>query len=348
VPPLATVSGALDPALVRGATSAGDHLIGALPATPGERATDVYFFEAPLTLERLGDAMLGRANREDATLTPDTAAAELEDFAEAGGVLAVELTPLAAGADLAALAGVEAASGVRIVASAHAGEGPLALRLGPGRAGVIVLGPAAEPAAREEALGLAARGVPVMLDAAWLGGAETSPGPVAGAGDPVHDASAAAGGAGRGAGAAAVAPAPLGALHELLDTAEAAGVPADRLAVLGARSLAHRPDALSELAARGVYLHFGSLGRIPSVYTEVSDHDVAVSLAALTEAGHGERLLLAAGLDRRHALRAHGGHGLGFLPRQFLPYLGFMGIGADAAGVLASDNLVRFLDWSRP
>ncbi len=313
MPPIATVTAALEADALWGASSAGEHLVATLPSDPGERATDVFFHEAPLSIDRLGDAMLGRANREDATLTGDTAAAELEDFAEAGGVLVVELSSLAVGADLAARAGLEAAGGVRIVASAHAGEGPLAPRLGAGRAGVVVLGPGAGPEAREEAFGLAARGVPLMLDAAWLGEAPGAPG-----------------------------------LHELLDDAAAAGVPSDRLAVLGARSLAHRPDALAELAARGVYLHFGSLGRIPSVYTEVSDHDVAVALAALVEAGHGERLLLAAGLDRRHALRAYGGHGLGFLPRQFLPYLGFVGIGADAARALASENLVRFLDWSRP
>ena len=360
MPHIATVTGSLNPALA-GRVSAGDHLLARLPMAEPERASDAWFADQPLTMSRLGDAMLGRANRDDAYLDQITSHDELEDFAEAGGGLVIEHSTPAQGAGLADLARLSAGTGVAIVATAHAEEAASAQGLqelldgGYGLLAAAVTGDSFGGVARViEAAAQSEAPVLLRLAPAPLPGRPAS---AAASTEPVHSTDADEVGTDKiGTDGARPEPAvPDQAALTLIDAAlaavsaaAAAGVGPSRLALTGLSCLVPVPGALARLAESGAYLVFERLGRIPNVYTLVSDHDVAEAIAALIRAGHGRQILLSAGLDRKHACVDYGGNGLAFLSRQFLPYLGFFGVEAEQSEALLSANPARFLTWTEP
>jgi phosphotriesterase-related protein len=326
-----TVTGPLDPAaaghvLVRehavaDFTTPLDTELGwaAVGRVRPDAATDRRFYEGPLTLARLGRAMLGRPNRDNETLDEAWAAAELADFAAVGGVTLADVTLSGQGRDPAALVRL-AGAGVHLVAAAGwAGEawapeiaglgaGELAERLvadlgetGVGRPGLV--GPVlwdGGPLAEAALLAAAATGAPVIVDL-------------------TRDAEPAA-------------------LERLL---AASGADPGQVALGHAQ---HQLDRARDWLGLGCWLLCDGLGRIPTVYTEVMDHDVAVALIGLAAAGE-TRLLVSAGVDRKAAGRSYGGNGYGFLARQFGPYLaGLAGDGALSEALLRS-NPAQFLSW---
>lgn len=304
---IVTVSGRVA-AAAAGACAVGERLVAALPVPRPERAADSWFYDQPVTLPRLGELMLGRANRDDAVLEQAHAATELARFAEAGGVLVVDVTAPAEGRDLAALRELAGQSGVQLVATAHAGDDVdrLVRELDGGGLGVIGVASGATPIVRRAAGTAAARtGAPVLVDAT---------------GDD-----------------------PEQALGEVLS----GGVAPHRVALRGLTASVPRPGMLQTLAAAGAVLVFDGLGRIPSVRTLVSDHQIAVAIATLAAAGADEQLVLGAGLARKHAFTAFGGNGLRFLPQQFVPYLRMQGVDEDDAGRISSQNAVRWLTWTQ-
>lgn len=127
--------------------------------------------------------------------------------------------------------------------------------------------------------------------------------------------------------------------HTQLDLLERAGVPADAV-TLG--HIDHNPDpvVLSELAGRGAYLAFDLPGR-----TKYGPDSRVVDLvAALTDAGHADRLLFAGDLARRSYWPAYGGGpGLDYLLTAFVPRLRAAGLGevADAALVTNPARALR-------
>lgn len=301
-------------------------------------ATDRAFYEAPVSIGALSEINLGRANRDDERLDdPALIAGELGRFRERGGRLVVDGTAADAGRDPAALRRIAALSGVDVVASAGwrgprwdpsltgrdaddlAAELVAELETGIGeegvRAGVIALGEPLDPHDPDEAA--------VLRAAARAAAATDAPLTVA-------------------LPRAADVPGPDATAHALVDLLLAEGVRPAQLALAGALGLARTPDRIDRLVDRGVWLLFDGLGRIPTVRTEVSDHQAALALIRLG-ADPTARVLAGQGLRRKIDLTAFGGTGYAFLAEQFLPYLERLGADPAIGRRLSEDAPARFL-----
>jgi 5-phospho-D-xylono-1,4-lactonase len=127
------------------------------------------------------------------------------------------------------------------------------------------------------------------------------------------------------------------AAHEIVDRLESHGVPTDRIALA---HLDRNPDAELhvEIARRGVTIEYDTAGR-----TKYHPDSVVLDLvAALVDAGHGDRLMLGGDLGRRDYFRAHGGGpGLAYLFRTFVPRLRRR-IGDAATDAILMANPARF------
>jgi 5-phospho-D-xylono-1,4-lactonase len=125
---------------------------------------------------------------------------------------------------------------------------------------------------------------------------------------------------------------------EILDLAEAGGLPPDRVA------LAHMdrnpdPGLHGELAQRGAYVLYDTVGRIK--YRP--DSDLVALVERLVDAGHSDRLLLGTDVGRRAMLRSYGGGpGMDVLGREFLPRLRHR-IGEEPVDAITRANPARFL-----
>lgn len=128
------------------------------------------------------------------------------------------------------------------------------------------------------------------------------------------------------------------AATEILDLAEAGGLTAGRVA------LAHLdrnpdPELHAELAGRGAYLLYDTVGRIK--YRP--DSDLVALIERLLAAGHADRLLLGTDVGRRTMLRSYGGGpGMDVLGRDFLPRLRRR-VGDAPVDLITRVNPARFL-----
>jgi len=126
--------------------------------------------------------------------------------------------------------------------------------------------------------------------------------------------------------------------HDILDLAVAGGLPSDRVA------LAHMdrnpdPDLHVEIADRGAYLLYDTVGRIK--YRP--DSELAALIQRLLDAGQVARMLLGTDVGRRTMLRAYGGGpGMDVLGREFLPRLRRR-IGDQAVEEITRANPARYL-----
>lgn len=121
------------------------------------------------------------------------------------------------------------------------------------------------------------------------------------------------------------------AAPEILDLLDAAGVPPAQVLLA---HLDRNPDPghHAELAGRGAYLIYDTVGRI-----KYRPDSVLVDLiAAMLDAGHARHLLLGTDVGRRGMLRSYGGGpGMAVLARSFLPRL------ATRFGQATVDQLTR-------
>lgn len=340
---VATVTGPIAPAEL-GGTLVREHIIASFvtpddspegwrsvgrrqPAAAGER----HFYEKPLTMGMLGAASLGAPNRDNESLADEAVARkELHEFARHGGRTIVDATAAGLGRDPAALQRLAQAVPVNIVMGAgwyHPAWSPgisgrssdslaaeIVQELRGGidgvRAGMIgALGPLdpSIPAERNLLLAAAAAacatGAPLCLDSPDETG--------------VRDA----------------------ALKLLISE----GVAPASIALGGCGGTALDLDGLQKLLDRGIYVQFDRLGRIPSIYTRVADHDVAVAVLELARRGYGNRVLLSQSVSRKCELKSYGGNGYAFLPEQFMGYLANLGADESLLRNLTTGNPRRFL-----
>ncbi|WP_367125965.1 phosphotriesterase [Streptomyces phytohabitans] len=116
------------------------------------------------------------------------------------------------------------------------------------------------------------------------------------------------------------------------------GLPAERVCV-GHQDLLDDPEVHRELAARGAYVAFDTVGK----ESYQSDRTRLRLLSALVEAGHGDRVLLSCDISRHGYLRGEGGQGYGHLFGEFLPRFRAAGADDDLVALLTRRNPLRFL-----
>jgi 5-phospho-D-xylono-1,4-lactonase len=307
-PTVMTVTGPM-PAERLGVTDAHEHLFLRTPETPGQELED-----------------------------PDRAVEEVRDAQSAGLASIVEMTPIGLGRRPELLRAVSQATGVPIVAATgYHRDVHYAADHWVREATVETL---AERVIADLEDGMHPRDwddPAAPLDAARAGAIK--------AGASYHHISPAEGRrleaigiASRRTGAAILVHCEIGtAAHEIVDRLESHGVAPDRIA------LAHLdrnpdPELHAEIAGRGVTLEYDTAGR-----TKYHADTVVLDLvAALLEAGHGDRLMLGGDLGRRDYFRAHGGGpGLAYLFRTFVPRLRRR-IGDAMADAILVTNPARF------
>lgn len=314
-------------------------------------AGEVAFFREPVTIERLGRLALGAPNADDAQLDEALAGTALEAFAAAGGGSLV--VPHLPGSSVTpeALARLSERTGVHLVRGAIPG-------------GVVERGTSRHADADRHEAALVAE----LTEAAYpagVVGAVPVPAPDDADGKATLAIAARAavrGGVGlilaahRGAGPHGTAS--IEEVRRAVQLASDAGLDPRRIMVTGAAELlADRAvagagvgtnevcrDALISVAAEwGIVCAFDGLGRIPTVRTVVSDHDVAVTILAFAEAGLGNHVGLSSGIAQKHRLTAFGGNGYEFVPEQFLPYLRLLGAEDSLVRSVGGENIGRLL-----
>lgn len=327
-----TVAGPIDVTAIGPALAAEALLQTPSPrrGNTGAPATVAAFDRAPVAMHRLGALQLGALNRDDETLGEGDAAEALRRWV---GALATADSTLAAGTPLVVALGSD---------TQHAAESRSALaRLGSESGVAIVRG--ASPTD------------PDLSDAGLVGAVSVE--------RPALLEQAAA----RAAAAdLPLALAPVGGLPELrhvLARVASAGLPGSRVLITGVAGLIaaeHAPgvlgvgadpdllDQLIELLGEhGAGAAFDDLGRVPSVATAVSDHDVACAMLRAAEQGVGHLLMVSAGVRAKHRLSQFGGGGLEFVHTQFLPYLGMLGASPELLRGVGGAHLARFLRVER-
>lgn len=337
-----TVAGDIDPATL-GTTLVHEHLVADLDtpvdSTEGwlavgrqrpDAAAARRLYESPLTLDVLGTVGLGAPHRANWQLTEQHAVPEAAAFASVGGGTIVSATLPGQGRDPAALAQLSRATGLHVVMGtgwyhpawspelADRTAGHLADRMlseiDDGvhgvRAGIIGTIAALDPLVPGErtllyavARAAAQSGAPISLECAP---------------DIVRQ-------------------------REVLAILASEGVDLSRVALARCDRFALAPESLVPILAMGVFVQFDGLGEIPSVYTEVADHDVALAILDLAGRGYADRLLVSRGVRHRIALRGFGGSGYPFVTEQFVPYLRMLGAADDLVTALTVDNPRRLL-----
>lgn len=343
---VSTVTGRIEPHKL-GVTLPHEHLIASF-ATPDESeagwcrvgrtkpeaASDAAFYERTVSIETLGDLNLERQNRDNLTLDHELlATAELEEFARLGGGAVVEQSAVGLGRDPGALRRIAESTGLAVVMSAgwhHPAWSPelsdrsvdslaaqITAEIEDGvdgiRAGVI---------GRIAAIDLARAGERALLEASARAAHRT--------GAPISLDRCAK---------------PEGTLAAL-DLLAAHGVQPQQIAVGDCAALVAVPGELEQILDRGVFVQFDRLGRIPTILTAVSDHDIMERILELTAGGYAEQLLISQGVQRKIDLVAFGGNGYAFIARQYAPYM--QAFGADGALIhaLTHDNPQHWLTFA--
>ncbi len=131
--------------------------------------------------------------------------------------------------------------------------------------------------------------------------------------------------------------------HEIVDILTGHGVAAERI-VLAHMDRNQDAELHAEIAARGVYLEYDTIGR-----TKYGPDSAIVDLIkAVANAGHVERLMLGMDLGRKLMLRAYGGGpGLRYLMDRFVPRLRRR-IGDEAVDAILVTNPARAFALTDP
>ncbi|MFB7547703.1 phosphotriesterase [Streptomyces sp. NPDC056154] len=116
------------------------------------------------------------------------------------------------------------------------------------------------------------------------------------------------------------------------------GLPAHRVSI-GHQDLLDDPAVHEELAARGAYVAFDTVGK--DGYQ--GDGTRLRLLLALIEAGHADRVLLSCDISRHGYLLDEGGQGYGHLFRSFLPEVRAAGVDDELIDLMTRRNPLRFL-----
>lgn len=305
------------------------------PSTP----QDIAFYEAPLVLERIGAAYMGKPNRDNRRLDDEaTAIREVTDFRWLGGGTIVDVTSPGIGRSPAALERVAALSGVHIVmGSGWYEHGYVGHALDDRSVSSL-----ADELVADITVGVQGTGVRAGI----IGeiGVGDSSGPYE------QKVLAAAARASRQTGAAiSVRMTPGRREHiAVLAVLKNAGADLTRVAMGHSNLIATDMLLMQKILDQGAYIQFDMLGDPAQILTEVSDHDVAVAIVELLGQGYGGQILLSQDVCAKTDLQAYGGSGYSFVAAQFIPYLRQLGVAQDQITQMVVDNPRRLLTLARP
>ena len=305
------------------------------PSTP----EDIAFYNAPLTIERLGDATMGRENRDNRLLNDEAnAIREVTDYKWNGGGTIVDVTTTGIKPNPAALKRVAEDTGVTIVmgygwyehgyvgdaidhrsVASMADEIVHAITVGAGdtgiRAGIIgeigIKNPRREY--EKKILGAA-------VNASRRTGAAIS----------IHMA--------RG-------------FHEQVDTLKflkESGADLRRVAMGHSNPIADNMPLMLTVVKQGAFIQFDLLGEAPHILSEVPDHDVAVAIMELIKQGYVSQILLSQDVCLKTKLKAYGGSGYSFVAEQYIPYLKHLGATDEQITQMVVTNPRRLLTFVEP
>lgn len=132
------------------------------------------------------------------------------------------------------------------------------------------------------------------------------------------------------------------AAHQILDRLEALEVPLDRV-ILSHLDRNPDPELHAEIAARGPFLEYDTVGRIK--YRP--DSQLLALIESMVTAGHLGQLLVGMDLGRRDYFRAYGGGpGIAYLMGVFVPRLERL-IGRSGVERILAENPRRAFVWRR-
>jgi len=346
-----TVSGPVSPEVL-GMTLTHEHLIidykPAVDTPEGWRTTgdekpstpaDIAFYEAPLTMDKLGAAYMGKPNRDDRRLSDETLAIrEVTDYKWSGGGSIVEVTSNGIGRNPAALKRISEATGVHVIMGSGwyehgfngnalddrsveslAGEIVRDITVGVGdtgiRAGII-----GEIGVKQASKPYERKIIAAAARASQISGAAIS----------IHMAK---------------------GYHEQLATMQLlkeAGADLRRVAMGHSNPIADNMPLMKRVLDQGAFLQFDLLGDPPQILSEVPDHDVALAIVELLKHGYGDRILLSQDVFLKPDLKAYGGSGYSFIAEHFAPYLRQMGVTDTQIRQMLVDNPRRLLTFVAP
>jgi phosphotriesterase-related protein len=304
-------------------------------------ATAVGLYNAPLTLDIIGNVSLGAVNRDNWLLLDEKVAVqEVMQFKQRGGGTIVDTTSIGLKRDPLALQRVANATGLNIVMGASwyrkgwFDEAEIERRSIESLTDEIV---------RDVTVGVDGTGIRSGI----IGEVGTVGGPLVPLEIKIIRAS---GRASRLTGAAVTlhTSAALKEQPKILDLLAQEGADLKRVIVGHSNALATDMAFMKQLLDRGVYIQFDLLGRSPTVRTRLTDTDVAKGIVDLVNAGYGDRILLSQDVCTKIQLKAFGGSGYSFIVEQFVPYLKRLGLTDAQVTTMMVDNPRRALTFVAP
>jgi phosphotriesterase-related protein len=304
-------------------------------------ATDVAFYNAPLTMEMTAAVMLGKPNRDNWLLNDEALAIrEVAEFKRRGGGSIVDVTSIGLRRNPEGLRRIARATGVNIVMGASWYQ----KAWHPADMDDRTVESLTAEIVRDVTVGVGDTGI----RAGVIGEVGTTGNPLTGNELKVIRAS------GR---ASRITGAPI-SLHtsaalkeqpKILDLLAEEGADLSRVIVGHSDPIANDVPFLTELLKRGVYIQFDLLGRPPLVTRRrPTDAEVAAAILALVKAGHGERLLLSHDICTKTSLKAYGGTGYSFIEEMFVPYLKRQGATDAQIAAMIVDNPRRVFTFAAP
>lgn len=304
-------------------------------------ATQVGFYNAPLTMDILGAVTLGAANRDNYLLDDEkTAIAEVAELKRHGGGTIVDVTSTGLGRRPEALRRIAQATGVNIVM----GSSWYARGWHPAELDVRSIESLTEEIVRDVTIGVDGTNVRSGI----IGEVGTGAGPLSPNEIKVVKAS---GRASRLTGAAISVHAP-GLLKQqphVLDLLAGEGADLSRVVLGHSDFLADDLPFARQLLDRGATIEFDLLGRPTTVRRRwPSDIELARAVVDLIKAGYTDRLVLSHDICTKTSLKAYGGTGYSYIEETFLPYLKRQGVTDAQINTLVVENPKRLLTFVAP
>lgn len=136
--------------------------------------------------------------------------------------------------------------------------------------------------------------------------------------------------------------------QDVLDIVEEEGADLTRTILGHSCSMADDVPFMLELLSRGVYIQFDTLGVVRTSEEPARDHNVAVAIPQMIDAGYGDRILLSQDVCWKSHLQAYGGSGYTYIQETFLPYLASLGVSDNLQRQIMVENPRRVLTFVSP